>query len=85
MTTLYNELEWRGMVYDATEGIDDDMFADACALVNVLGKMMKRGLGSSNTLRSKAQGSSSGTQGTPRADPAAIPEAAVTSAPPGMI
>src|SRR5712672_1520887 len=23
MTTLYNELEWRGMVYDATEGLAD--------------------------------------------------------------
>lgn len=35
-------------VYEATEGMDDDMFADACELVTVLGKMMKRGLGSSN-------------------------------------
>lgn len=43
-------------VYDATEGMDDDMFNDACELVTVLGKMMKRGLGSSNnTLRSKDQ------------------------------
>ncbi len=33
-------------VYDATEGMDDDMFNDACELVTVLGKMMKRGLGS---------------------------------------
>lgn len=45
-------------VYDATEGMDDDMFNDACELVTVLGRMMKRGLGSSNnTLRSKDQGS----------------------------
>jgi hypothetical protein len=36
-------------VYDAQEGMDDDMFADACELVTVLGKMMKRGLGASNT------------------------------------
>ncbi|KAK4153119.1 14-3-3 domain-containing protein [Chaetomidium leptoderma] len=61
-------------VYEATEGIDNDMFNDACELVTVLGKMMKRGLGSSNTtLRSKAaQGGSSSagttTQGTPRTD-----------------
>ncbi|KFA62596.1 hypothetical protein S40285_05181 [Stachybotrys chlorohalonatus IBT 40285] len=41
-------------VYDATEGMDDDMFNDACELVTVLGKMMKRGLGSS----AKGQGSS---------------------------
>src|SRR5260221_7329854 len=27
MTTLYNELEWRGMVYDATEGLAD-LFAN---------------------------------------------------------
>lgn len=44
-------------VYDATEGMDDDMFGDACELVTVLGKMMKRGLGSNNTLRSKGQDS----------------------------
>ncbi|KXJ93070.1 14-3-3 domain-containing protein [Microdochium bolleyi] len=31
-------------VYEATEGMDDDMFSDACELVTVLGKMMKRGL-----------------------------------------
>lgn len=31
-------------VYEATEGIDNDMFQDACELVTVLGKMMKRGL-----------------------------------------
>jgi len=40
-------------VYDATEGMDDDMFSDACELVTVLGKMMKRGLGSNGTIRSK--------------------------------
>ncbi|KAK4238894.1 14-3-3 domain-containing protein [Achaetomium macrosporum] len=66
-------------VYEATEGIDNDMFNDACELVTVLGKMMKRGLGSNTTLRSKAQGSSPGTQGTLRA------EQAEGSAPPGMI
>lgn len=33
-------------VYEASEGMDDDMFTDACELVTVLGKMMKRGLGS---------------------------------------
>jgi hypothetical protein len=69
-------------VYDATEGIDNDMFNDACELVAVLGKMMKRGLGSSNTLRSRGQGSSSGTQGTLQEDPTATDNG---SAPPGMI
>ncbi|POR33995.1 Uncharacterized protein TPAR_05824 [Tolypocladium paradoxum] len=42
-------------VYDATEGMDDDMFSDACELVTVLGKMMKRGLGSNNTLGGKGR------------------------------
>ncbi|EFQ28053.1 hypothetical protein CGRA01v4_03249 [Colletotrichum graminicola] len=40
-------------VYGASEGMDDDMFADACELVTVLGKMMKRGLGSSNNTLTK--------------------------------
>ncbi|KAI8625360.1 14-3-3 protein [Xylariaceae sp. FL1651] len=53
-------------VYDATEGMDDDMFNDACDLVTVLGKMMKRGLGSNNTLRSR--GASPATQATSQAD-----------------
>ena len=61
-------------VYDASEGMDDDMFSDACELVTVLGKMMKRGLGSSNTLQGKTQTSSP--------TPAQQPVAAVP--PPGM-
>lgn len=70
-------------VYDATEGIDNDMFTDACTLVAVLGKMMKRGLGSNNTLRSRGQGSSSGTHsGTPQADTVPVDTGAP---PPGMI
>ncbi|KAF1730966.1 hypothetical protein CRV24_009037 [Beauveria bassiana] len=36
-------------VYDATEGMDDDMFRDACELVTVLGKMMRRGLGTASS------------------------------------
>lgn len=42
-------------VYEATEGMDDDMFNDACELVTVLGKMMKRGLSSNSTLRGKGK------------------------------
>ncbi|KYK54307.1 14-3-3 domain protein [Drechmeria coniospora] len=42
-------------VYEATEGMDDDMFNDACELVTVLGKMMKRGLGSEPTPRGRSQ------------------------------
>ncbi|KAI9819986.1 MAG: hypothetical protein M1827_006556 [Pycnora praestabilis] len=33
-------------VYNAQEGMDDDTFEDAAELVGILGKMMKRGLGS---------------------------------------
>jgi len=72
-------------VFDSTEGIADDMFVDSSALVDVLSKMMKRGLGSSNTLRSKGQGSSSGTQGTPRNDPTAAKDGSSQAPPPGMI
>ncbi|KAJ5054904.1 uncharacterized protein L3040_001166 [Drepanopeziza brunnea f. sp. 'multigermtubi'] len=32
-------------VYNATEGMDDEMFEEAAQLVGILGKMMKRGLG----------------------------------------
>lgn len=75
-------------VYEATEGIDNDMFNDACELVTVLGKMMKRGLGSNNTLRSKGHGTSnSGSQGTPRIEQteSQAPPPAPVTAPPGMI
>ncbi|KAL2888709.1 hypothetical protein HOO65_030210 [Ceratocystis lukuohia] len=40
-------------VYDAQEGMDDDMFSDACELVTVLGRMMKRGLGPNGSVRNK--------------------------------
>lgn len=53
-------------VYNAQEGIDDDMFEDAAELVGVLGKMMKRGLGSSGTPGSTPGMGSSGTPSTPR-------------------
>lgn len=46
-------------VYEATEGIDNDMFQDACELVTVLGKMMKRGLAPST--RSKGSSPASTT------------------------
>jgi hypothetical protein len=59
-------------VYEATEGIDNDMFNDACELVTVLGKAMKRGLGSRDALRGTTSrpaqataASASGSQGSP--------------------
>lgn len=51
-------------VYNAQEGMDDDMFEDAAELVGILGKMMKRGLGGSGS-----QGSGS----TPRAGNGSTP------------
>lgn len=53
-------------VYNATEGMDDEMFEDAAELVGTLGKFMKRGLGS-------AGGSSSGSKSTLRAGGATEP------------
>ncbi|MCJ1452929.1 hypothetical protein MMC28_003274 [Mycoblastus sanguinarius] len=64
-------------VYNAQEGMDDDMFEDAAELVGILGKMMKRGLGSgaggsqgsgSTTKVGNKNGNGSVTSGsTPRA------------------
>ena len=50
-------------VYNAQEGMDDDMFEDAAELVGILGRMMKRGLGSGGS-GSTPGGGSSGTPGT---------------------
>lgn len=60
-----------GEVYEATEGMDDDMFGDACELVTVLGKMMKRGLTTQKA--SKDKGSSHATQATSDSTTTAIP------------
>jgi len=53
-------------VYNAQEGMDDDMFEDAAVLVGILGKMMKRGLGSSGTSGSTPRNGSAATLSTPR-------------------
>ncbi|KAI1214601.1 14-3-3 protein [Annulohypoxylon truncatum] len=52
-------------VYEASEGMDDDMFNDACELVTVLGKMMKRGLGSGGGGGGGGGGSRSGGRPSP--------------------
>ncbi|TVY68665.1 hypothetical protein LSUE1_G010243 [Lachnellula suecica] len=52
-------------VYNAQEGLDDDMFEDAAELVGILGKMMKRGLGSGGS----GSAVSSGTKITPPRQP----------------
>ncbi|KAI0408231.1 14-3-3 domain-containing protein [Xylaria palmicola] len=66
-------------VYDASEGMDDDMFHDACELVTVLGKMMKRGLESSDTVPSSepisAHPATSKADTMPEAMPPAVPAA----------
>jgi hypothetical protein len=46
-------------VYNAQEGMDDDMFEDAAELVGILGRMMKRGLGSGNSVAGSTPGASS--------------------------
>ncbi|KAL9133642.1 MAG: hypothetical protein Q9175_005183 [Cornicularia normoerica] len=56
-------------VYNAHEGMDDDMFEDAAELVGILGKMMKRGLGGAGS-----QGSGS----TPRAGNGSTPSSTPT-------
>lgn len=62
-------------VYNAQEGMDDDMFEDAAELVGILGKMMKRGLSAS-----ASQGSGStpraGNESTPRTTPSSTPRTA---------
>ncbi|KAF3770706.1 14-3-3 protein [Cryphonectria parasitica EP155] len=49
-------------VYEATEGIDNDMFQDACELVTVLGRMMKRGQPPSNRSKASSPGTVIGAQ-----------------------
>lgn len=54
-------------VYDAQEGMDDDMFEDAAELVAILMKMVRRGLGSSGTSGSTPRVGSVGSGSTPKA------------------
>jgi 14-3-3 protein len=68
-------------VYNAQEGMDDEMFEDAAELVSVLGRMMKRGLGS-GTPGSTPGMASSGSKSTPRISAGSTSRPAVPS--PGM-
>lgn len=52
-------------VYEATEGIDNDMFQDACELVTVLGRMMKRGQPSSARSKTSSPATVSAAQQQP--------------------
>ncbi len=71
-------------VYNAQEGMDDDMFEDAAELVGILGRMMKRGLGSSNS-GSTPRAGRSGTPGTRNTPPRTSGEARVAVPSPGMV
>ncbi|TGO85838.1 hypothetical protein BPOR_0359g00080 [Botrytis porri] len=54
-------------VYNADEGMDDDMFEDAAELVSILGKMMKRGLSTATSAGTSTVGGASGSdEGTVR-------------------
>lgn len=59
-------------VYNAAEGMDDEMFEDAAQLVGILGKMMKRGLGSGGSGSTPGAGSS-GHRATPGPSQFAVP------------
>ena len=52
-------------VYNAQEGMDDEMFEDAAEMVGILGRMMKRGLGSSDK-SSTPRNPVAGTPETPK-------------------
>ncbi|KAF7868858.1 uncharacterized protein EAF02_009594 [Botrytis sinoallii] len=53
-------------VYNADEGMDDDMFEDAAELVSILGKMMKRGLSTGTSAGTSTVGASGSDEGTVR-------------------
>jgi hypothetical protein len=73
-------------VYEAQEGMSDDMFEDACELVAVLGKMKKRGLTSSRQGSSRAGTPTAAIHTAPssRAPSTRAPSTRVPSVPPGM-
>ena len=58
-------------VYDAQEGMDDEMFEDAAELVGILGRMMSRGLSSSGNSSTPKVGGL-GTPETPRVKAAPV-------------
>lgn len=76
-------------VYEATEGIDNDMFQDACELVTVLGRMMKRGQPPSTKASSTGTvivgGQKESTPPRTTKPPEASPIIPVTEAQPGFI
>lgn len=55
-------------VYNAKEGMDDEMFEEAAQMVGILGKMMRRGLGSGGLGSTPGSGGSAGDRRTPPRD-----------------
>lgn len=55
-------------MYNAPEGMDDDMFEDAAELVGILGKMMKRGLSGNVSSGSRSTGTPASTPKTSKVD-----------------
>lgn len=68
-------------VYNAQEGMDDEMFEDAAQLVSILGRMMRRGLGGGDSGSTPGAGSSGGRTISPSRF-GGTPQVAVPS--PGM-
>ncbi|KAK0728078.1 14-3-3 domain-containing protein [Lasiosphaeria miniovina] len=73
--------------YEATEGIEDDMFDDTSELVNVLGRMVKRGLGTNNSRspRSSPGNGNGNGNGNSKAQLETTSAEAEGRVPPGMI
>ena len=72
-------------VYNAQEGMDDEMFEDAAEMVGILGRMMKRGLGSSGTSGSTPRRGSEGSGKTPSTPRVKDPSPVVTRSPMPLI
>ncbi|KAH7395928.1 14-3-3 domain-containing protein [Cadophora sp. MPI-SDFR-AT-0126] len=64
-------------VYNAKEGMDDQMFEEAAQLVGILGKMMRRGLGTGGSGSTPGAGSSGNRTTPPRQPRVTVQEYAV--------
>lgn len=72
-------------VYNAQEEMDDDSFEDAAELVRILGRMMKRGLGSTpggSSTPGAGSSSTPGSRATPNPPPATTTTTTTGLAPP---
>ncbi|KEF52706.1 uncharacterized protein A1O9_11123 [Exophiala aquamarina CBS 119918] len=67
-------------VYEAQEGMDDDSFEDAAEMVGILGRMMKRGLGSGGSSGSQQAQAQSRERVGGGGEPPAPPVSSTTTA-----